>query len=735
MSNGPSGIRQLTAWLGMPALLTGLPVSASTPLPELEMVTVVGKIAQPLAEVAATVSVITTEDLELRLAFDPGDVFRDQPGVSVRRDPNRFGYTAITVRGLSGNRVLLETDGVPSTNTFSIGSFSDAGRQFADPELIRRIEILKGPASTLYGSDAIAGVVATTTLDPADLLHDGADHALRLRTGYASDSHAAMAGLTAAARFENLDGMLAITRREGSELQNEYRLVDANPRDFEADAVLGRMVIHGFRQPLRLTLGWDRQAALTDVDSLELSAGRFANTTFLQGDDSVEAWRFVVDQVLEHPGAFEQLEWRLFRLETRFSQITSEERRRVPAASPPLAIQRDFRYQETVTGGEATVARRITSASGVHRLVAGVELTLTRVVERRDGLQTNLDTGAVTNTILGEDLPVRDFPVSDLGKAGLYLQDEWRPRDGKWTLIPALRADWYRLKPAVDAIYAADNPTERPVSIRQLSLAPKLGAGFAVDDDLMLFFQYSHGFRSQPFEDVNIGLDLPQFNIRAIPNPDLKPEKSDSLEVGARISGHAVTGSASLYYSRYRDFIESKVNIGRDPATGTTLFQSQNIGEAEIYGVEASFKFDLGTWAEALRGLSGSFSVAWTRGEDVVRDVPINTVDPARGTVWLRYAAPSARWLAQLAVHATDGVDRVDQSRGPLYQPSGFVTIDLTGQWRITDRLRLNAGIFNLADRSYHEWADVRGRPPDDPLLELFQQSGRNLSVTLTAAF
>jgi hemoglobin/transferrin/lactoferrin receptor protein len=735
MSHDSSGTHKFIAWLGIPALLNSLPASALDPLPELEMVTVVGKIAQPLSEVAAMVSVITAEDLQLWLAFDPADVFRNQPGVSVRRDPNRFGYTAITVRGLSGNRVLLETDGVPAPNTFSIGNFSDAGRQFADPELIRRIEILKGPASTLYGSDAIAGVVATTTMDPADLLQDDADQALRLRSGYTSDSHAAMAGVTAAARFETFDGMLSFTRREGSEMQNAYRVVDANPRDFEADSVLGRVVIHGLGGSLRLTMGWDRQAALTDVDSLELSSGRFANTTFLQGDDSVEGLRFIVDQVLDDPGAFELLEWRVYLLQTRFSQVTNEERRPVPPATPPLAIQRDFRYEETVAGGELTVARRIDGDHGAHRLVGGLELARTHVVEQRNGLQTNLTTGATTNVILGEVLPVRDFPISDLSKAGLYFQDEWRPHEGRWTLIPALRADWYRLEPAVDAMYVADNPTQSPVSIDQWSLAPKFGASYTVSDDLMMFLQYSHGFRSQPFEDVNIGLDLPQFNIRAIPNPDLEPEKSDSLEIGARFSGGAVTGSASVYYSRYRDFIESKVNIGRDPATGTTLFQSQNIGKAEIHGAEATFEFDLGAWIEALPGLSGSLSVAWTRGEDVVRDLPINTIDPARGTIGLRYAAPSSRWMAQLALTAVDGVDRVDDSRSPLYQPSGFMTIDLTGQWRISDRWRLNAGIFNLADRSYYEWADVRGRIPDDPLLELFRQPGRNVSLTLTAMF
>ncbi len=364
-----------------------------------------------------------------------------------------------------------------------------------------------------------------------------------------------------------------------------------------------------------------------------------------------------------------------------------------------------------------------------------MEVARTRVVERRDGLQTDLDSGTATATILGEVLPVRDLPISEITKAGLYLQDQWRPRQGRWTLIPALRADWYRLKPVVDAMYAADNPSQEPVAIRQQSFAPKLGASVAVGDGVLLFLQYSHGFRSQPFEDVNIGLDLPQFNTRAIPNPDLKPEKSDSIEIGARIAGRVMTGSASAYYSRYRDFIESRVNIGRDPQTGTTLFQSRNIGQARIRGAEASLALEFGELIAALEGFSGSLSAAWTRGDDVVRNVPINTVDPARGSVALRYRAPTLRWQAQLNFTAVDRVSRVDRSRDPLFRPAGFTTIDLSAWWRIAGRLRLNAGIFNLRDSHYHEWSDVRGRGPDDPLLELYQQAGRNFSLSLTATF
>ena len=86
------------------------------------------------------------------------------------------------MHGLGGNRVLVETDGVPAAKTFAVGNFSNTGRQFADLVIVDRIEVLRGPASALYGSDAIAGVVAITTLDPSDLLDDRHDRAMRTRT-------------------------------------------------------------------------------------------------------------------------------------------------------------------------------------------------------------------------------------------------------------------------------------------------------------------------------------------------------------------------------------------------------------------------------------------------------------------------------------------------------------------------------------------------------------------------
>ncbi|MBX3702629.1 MAG: TonB-dependent receptor [Steroidobacteraceae bacterium] len=716
-------------------LLAAAPVPGDAALPELDTVTVVGKLPQPLADAAAAVSVITAAELQADVAFDLRDALFREPGISVPRDPQRFGAGGVTVRGLGGNRVLVETDGVPGSKAFAVGSFSSAGRRFADLEVIERIELLRGPASALYGSDAIAGVLAVTTLDPAALLGDGGDTSLRLRTGHASDDGSTFAGLTGALRAGPLEGLLAFARREGGELDHAGGTPPPNPRDHSSDALLARAVLPVAGRPLRLSLSWNREHARTDVDSLELSGGRFANTIRLEGDDRAQALGILLDQALGGTAVIDDGRWRLYWNETVFRQFTDEERRAAPPATPPLSIQREFHYREQAVGAELTVARSFQPASGAHRLLGGFEFTETRVVERRDGLQTNLATGVATKIILGESLPVRDFPVSRIREAGLYLQDDWRPGDGRWSLIPALRADWYRLTPVVDAMYAADNPNEPPVSVEETSVSPKLAVGWRLRDGLSLYLQYAHGFRSPPFDDVNIGLDLPQFNTRAIPNPELKPERSDSLELGLRFSGEVLTGSASVYASRYRDFIESRVNIGVEPGTGTTLFQSRNLARAEIRGAEAALDVDLGAWRAPLAGWAARLSAGITEGEDTVRDVPINGIDPPRGTVGMRYEAPSGSFGAALDLTVAGAKHGVDESAGPLFRPGGYATLDLRLQWRLHERVRASIGLFNLGDSRHWQWATVRGRARGDPLLPLYREPGRNFAVTLGATF
>jgi hemoglobin/transferrin/lactoferrin receptor protein len=699
---------------------------------ELETVTVYARRVVPMSRVAASVTVIPRQSIERGLVSDVKELVRYEPGLSVRSDPFRFGLDTFAIRGVGGNRVAVEIDGIPAAGGFAIGSFSDSGRSFVDAAFLDRVEVLRGPASSLYGSDAIGGVVAMSTLTPRSLLGADGQRVLRTEAGASGVDDGWHAVAIGAMRFGAVEALLGYAHRAGSEADTAAAVVP-NPRDYTSDSLLARLNIDGAPGgPLALTVEGGRLQQQTSVDAfLGLAGSRFANTTLLEGDDSVDRHRVSLGQRLPATAAFDSADWQIYAQGTDTRQDTLEERTAVPPRTPPVRIARGFRIEDRTFGAEFTAARDLPGDRVEQSLVYGFEFSRSRIEERRDGQQTNLVTGGTTTVILGESFPLRDFPVTDLTEAGVFVQDELRLGASGWTLIPALRADYYRLDPDPDRLYLEDNPSSAAVGLEDFALAPKLGVIRALGNGWTAFAQYARGFRAPPPEDVNIGLELPLFNVRAVPNPDLEPEKSDGYELGLRWESGGAHLAASAYYTDYRDFIESKVNLGPDPQTGVTLFQSQNIDEARIYGGELAASVRPGEWVPALEGVSARLSAAWARGEDRVRDEPLNSVDPASAVLSLGYEAPAGRWGGELVTTWVADKNAVDDSRVDLYRTDGYVTLDLLAYYDFGRGLSVNFGLFNLADAEYIEWSDVRGRVSGDPLIPYYTRPGRNLSMTV----
>ncbi len=134
-------------------------------------------------KVPNTVTVTPTAKIEQDGARDIKDVFRDELEVTVRAVPRRFtaagaatGLEAnegINIRGLEGNKVLMMVDGIRVPKSFSFGSFATGRGDFLDVDGIKTVEVLRGLASTQFGSDGLAGAVSFQTLDPSDLLKPG----------------------------------------------------------------------------------------------------------------------------------------------------------------------------------------------------------------------------------------------------------------------------------------------------------------------------------------------------------------------------------------------------------------------------------------------------------------------------------------------------------------------------------------------------------------------------------
>ncbi|MFO1468722.1 MAG: TonB-dependent hemoglobin/transferrin/lactoferrin family receptor [Steroidobacteraceae bacterium] len=716
-----------------PAVFGAPAAPAVSPTPDtLQTITVTARAPRPLIEAAASVAVIDTQALQALQSRGLEDLARYEPGFSVGNDATRFGAGAPSIRGIGGNRVLVEVDGVPVAQSFAIGSYSDAPRAYGDLDLVRRIEILRGPASSLYGSDAIGGVIAIHTLDPADLLRDGGATA-RVRAQHRTDDDGTLVSGIVADRAGPLQWLGAWAHRESSELDIASRFRQPNPRDARHDTFLVRGVGLGEEAPVRLTLSYERGQVGTDVQSNVLAAGtRFANTTAMLGDDRVRNYIASLDQGLQGIGPFSRMEWHLYTRRSDTNQRTWESRRAVAPRTPATDLYRQFRFTEKSIGGGVTGSRDLEAFGASHRLVTGIELLHRDVTELRDGFQRTVSTGAVTNVMLGEEFPLRDFPQTRITSAGLFVQDELRIGDGRIAWTPALRVDHYRLDPHVDAIYATDNPRTPGVQLQHTALSPRLGIAWLVSPETTLFMQYAHGFRSPPFEDVNIGFDLPALNYRAIPNPDLRPERSDSVEAGVRRAAHAVSGTASVFYSRYRDFIESRVNLGPD-ATGTTIFQSLNLARARIAGAELAGEWRAGTLSPALAGVTMRFAASYIRGDDTVRNRPLESVDPPKAVLGLAYAAHPGTWGAGSTLTAAQASRALQAgSAGPLARAAGYATLDFDAWWRPVPSLQVRAAVFNAFDRSYFEWADIHGRAAADASLELFRRPGRSLAVSFT---
>ncbi len=719
---------------------TAAPAQQGAAPAELEEVTVYARRLVPVTRVAATVTVISDEQLQRTLSSDVKQMVRYEPGLSVRSDPFRFGLDTFTVRGMTGNRVAVEVDGIPSAPGFAIGSYSDSGRAFVDLAFVQRVEILRGPASSLYGSDAIGGVVAMSTLNPETLLAGGANAGLRSEAGYDSSDDGWHAAVIGADRVGSADVVLGYVHRQGHEADTAAN-VTPDPREYDADSVLATAQFDSMPGgPLTVTAEGGRIRQKTDVNAWELLAGsRFSNTVALKGDDSGERFRTSLAQKLGPTAAYDSANWIVYWQGTDTRQDTFEQRRAVPPpppppvrpGTPPQQLDRQFRFEERVLGAEFTAVKDVVRGSLSHDIVYGLEVSGTQLEEMRNGTQTNLLTGATTKTILGETYPLRDFPNSDVFEAGVFAQDEIRFGGDQWSVIPALRVDYYDLSPKADGLYREDNPRTPVVGINDTSVSPKLGLTRRFGDSLTTYFQYSHGFRAPPPEDVNIGLDLPLLNIRAIPNPDLKPEKSNGYELGLRYESEALAFTASGYWTDYEDFIESKVNLGTDPVTHVIIFQSQNIASARIYGTEVSATVRPGEWTQTLAGWTARLSGAWSRGEDLDRNQPINSVDPGSALLSLAYEAASGAWRGELVTTSVAAKREVDRSRVNLYRTDSYVTLDLLGQADLGHGLTLDAGLFNLTGEDYIEWADVRGRPVGDPLIPYYTRPGRSISVTL----
>ena len=182
-------------------------------------------------EVPATVTVIKAATIESGGARDVKDLLRNEVDLSVRAAPPRFGAVqgpigragneGLNIRGLEGNQVLMLIDGIRVPSSFSFGSFATGRADYLALEATQAADVLRGPASTQFGSDGLAGAISLRTRDPSDVLKAGKGLGgfVRLAGAQVDDSLA----LTAAAALRQgpWEALLLASQRQGQATQSQ----------------------------------------------------------------------------------------------------------------------------------------------------------------------------------------------------------------------------------------------------------------------------------------------------------------------------------------------------------------------------------------------------------------------------------------------------------------------------------------------------------------------------------
>jgi hemoglobin/transferrin/lactoferrin receptor protein len=720
-----------------------------TPIFNLQQVTVTGtRTERTLADSPASITVIDRERLRRELLQNIQDLVRYEPGVSVRRSV-RYGLQDFNIRGLDANRVLIQVDGIRQPERFSFGPFT-IGRDTFELETLKTVEIIRGPASTLYGSDALGGVVTYTTLDPADLLGERDSH-VGLSSQYDSKNQGYVNTLSLAGRQDNLEALLIYTRRDAREPDIQADPSFKDRQTVEGDNVLAKLVYRFSPfDSLTLTAEYFNNRTTTTFSPRNLDPGiRFFRETI-----ETERSRLSLEYRYANPDtpAFELATVQIYYQPAR-TQEPSVEERTLTVQGRPVPVRRDT-FNELVSnilGASVQAQSRFQTGDLSHRLVYGMEISTTRNERPRNRFQTNLLTGAVTQNIPPDTFPTKDFPDSDTVRFGLYLQDEIDFGGGNFTLIPGIRYDTYRLTPSPDEAFLKSGA--EAASLFADAISPKVGLVWRINPNLTFTAQYNTGFRAPQYNEINSGftnLVSPFFRYRTLSNPNLRPETSQGFEVGLRGIYPQASFSLAAYYNTYNDFIEAFREVGSEPSPPgppgspppppVTLFQSQNVSRARIYGVEATgqyfFSPDLTGWS-----LNGSF--AWAVGDNLTENKPLLSIEPLTAVLGLHYDDPSQIWGARLV--ATLVADPRDPQREVVqpnpnappqipFVPKGYTVVDLLGYYNLDDNWQLNFGVFNLFDEKYFLYSETRSLFVG-PEVERRAQPGRHAALSFSTRF
>jgi outer membrane receptor protein involved in Fe transport len=700
--------------------LLALPAHAEEDESDQTVVVTASRSEQERFEAERSVELVDREQLEEAQVRSVPEAVEEGVGVYLQQT-NRGSGTPF-IRGLSGPQNLILVDGV----RFNASTFRTGPNQYLallDPYALKRIEVVRGPSSVLYGNGAMGGVMQLFTVDPRVSSEgfevNGRAHSkfssADLSTGFALQVTPTGAGqaLMIGAHFDRFGPLWA-----GAGAKQP--LSNYNVGYWQAK------FLHSGGGNWTLT-GTYLGSALRDTARTD-QAGK-GDLRFYDNDDHLAylifRWRSAGTlRKINATVSYHRFEERIRRFGCQKDADGTVGDLQACLGLDADQLTRKRRYHDTVDVLGADLNAEIFLWSDRIRINTGTEFY-------QEFVSSSLAVADAADGFVFVEQPRGNFSDDSRYRSlGVYLRagaviHDFGPETGRLRAIGGARFSHF-------AAFAPDVPDVGDVEYDYNGVVGAAGLQWLRPGIYNLFLSFVQGFRAPNLQETTqMGDTGMKFNI---PNPDLKPEKSNTIELGGRANLGPLELSVAGFYSMGTDAIqwETTTYNGQTEIDGKPVTHLVNAIDSDYFGVE-------GGLAVRFWRMKAAAGATWMRGDVEHGDgsvTPARRIPPFFGTASLRYNHPDRKMYAEILVrwsttqdrlHPQDLVDaRICETApysGRLQDPCdgtpGWVTLNLRAGWRIDDWITARLSVNNITDQHYRTHGSGFDAPGFDTRLSL----------------
>lgn len=668
-----------------------------------------------------SVELVDREQLEEAQVRSVPEAVEEAVGVYLQQT-NRGSGTPF-IRGLSGPQNLILVDGV----RFNASTFRTGPNQYLallDPFALSRIEVVRGPSSVLFGNGAMGGVMQLFTINPG-VGHAGWDSGGRaqgkfssadLSNGFALQVTPTVAdeALLIGAHFDRFGPLWA----GGGVKQplSEYNVGYWQAKFLHAGS--GNWTLTGtyLGSALRDT-GRTDQAGKGDLrlydndDHLAYLAFRWKSAGTLRRINATVSYHRLDERI------------RCFNCEKSADGTVADLQSCLALEESQLTRKR--RYHDSVDVVGADLNTELALWSDRIRINTGAEFY-------QEFVGSSLKVADAADGFVFVEQPRGNYSddsrYRSLGvflHAGVVIHD-FGPETGRLRVVGGARFSHF-------AAFAPDVPDIiGDIEYEYNGVVWAAGLQWLRPGIYNLYFTFVQGFRAPNLQETTqMGDTGMKFNI---PNPDLLPEKSNTIELGGRMNLGPLELSAAGFFTMGTDAIQWEATIynGQTEVEGKPVTHLVNALEGEYFGAE-------GGLAVRFWRMKASAGAAWMMGDVKHQDgteTPARRIPPFFGTAGLRYDHPDRKVYAELFVRWSTRQDRLHPQdlldaricettplsgvlRDPCDGTPGWVTLNLRAGWRIDDWIVARLSVNNITDEHYRTHGSGFDAPGFDTRLSL----------------